>query len=238
MHLDADYGNAAPLNLISAILLYGSKDCIRLATVHTPEWDPQGGPPLLGEGQPVTRSFLETLCRGLQCEMPAAFLPEHVLLYSPSLVAWWEPAQIRTMFFSDQCDGKTLDGKLFPHPPLLFAVVEDHLHVWALDTKHRPTPDTQLFMAPYWNVYEDGRVCHGSMVVPRTVGIDSLAQWSGAFFTSRFTHSNLGIPPCRHPEGFLGLWQTLAGKKRFPVQYLLPKRTLRETLCRNNRFTI
>jgi PRTRC genetic system protein B len=238
MHFAADYGEAAPFDLVSAILLYGSKERIRLATVHTPECDPQGGPPLLGEGQPVTRSFLETLCRSLQCELPVAFLPEHLLVYSRSLVAWWERAQTRVMFFSEQCDGKMLNGKLFPHPPLLFVVAEDHLHVWALADNQRPTPDAPLFMAPYWNTYEDGRVCHGSMTVPRRVEIGSLAQWSGAFFASQFTHSNLGLSLCRHPEGFLGLWQSLAGKKRFPVQYLLPKRTLRETLCRNNKYII
>jgi hypothetical protein len=45
-------------------------------------------------------------------ELPATYLPEHVLVYSTSLVAWWEPARRRTMFFSAESDGKTLDGKV------------------------------------------------------------------------------------------------------------------------------
>lgn len=235
MHLEAEYGAAAPLNLIHAILLYGSKEHIRLATVHTPERDPEGGVPMLSEGQPASRQFLETLSRGLGNELPVAYLPEHVLIYSSSLVAWWEPARRRTMFFSHESDGKTLDGKCFPHPPLVFAVQDHQLHVWALDTNSRPTPPTKLFTAPYWNTSDNGACCHGSMAVPRTVEIDSIAQWSEAYFTSRFTHSSLGRQLCRHPEGFLGMWRDLAGKPDFPVEYLVPKGTLEETLCRSNR---
>lgn len=235
MHLEAEYGETAPLNLIYAILLYGSKERIRLATVHAPEYDPNGGPPILGEGQPLTRQFLETLCRGLGSELPTAYLPGHVLVYSTSLVAWWEPARRRPMFFSPECDGRTLDGKVFPHPALVFAVAHDRLQVWALDTNKRPAPETTLYTAPYWNTYDNGGVCHGSMPVPQTVDLDGLAQWSEAFFSSRFTHSNLNIQQCRHPEGFLGLWRDLVGKHRFPVEYLVSKRSLRETLCRNHR---
>ena len=75
---------------------------------------------------------------------------------------------------------------------------------------------------------------HGSMAAPRTVDLAHLTQWPEAFFTSRFTHSNLGLPLCKHPEGFLGMWRDLAGQSRFPVEYLLPKGTLSETLCRNH----
>ena len=233
MQFDAEYGQSSPLNLVHAILLYGSENRIRLATIHQPMRDPQGGPALLDAGEPLTREFLERLARGLGSELPPAFLPSHVLVYSTSLVSWWEPAQTRTMFFSSDCDGKTLNGKRFPHPPLIFAVLDGHLMVWALEENRRPELETRLFMAPYWNTYEGGRVCHGSMRVPTTATIENLPRWSHAFFGSQFTGSNLGIQQCSHPEGFLGLWRSIVGKKTFPVEYLLPRRTLRETLCRS-----
>lgn len=234
MYFDAAYGQTSPLNLAHAILLYGSGKKIRLATIHEPMRDPQGGPAILDAGKPLTREFLEALARGLGSEFPPAILPSNILVYSTALVAWWEPAQVRTKFYSSDCDGKTLDGRRFPNPALVFAVRNSHLMVWALAEDRRPDPETRLYMAPYWNTYEDGQVCHGSMPVPRTVTTDNLPQWSHAFFASRFTGSNLGIQQCSHPEGFLGLWRSLVGKKTFPVEYLLPKRTLRETLCRNN----
>jgi PRTRC genetic system protein B len=233
VYFDAEYGQSAPMNLVHAILLYGNERTIRLATLHRPINDPQCGPPLLDAGEPLTREFLETLVRGLGNEVAEAFLPANVLIYPSSLTAWWEPAQLRSMFFAPDCDGKSLDGKVFPHPPLVFAVRNGRLMVWALAENRRPEPDTWLYMAPYWNTYDDGGVCHGSMPAPQTATVDALPQWSHAFFASRFTGSNLGIQQCCHPEGFIGMWRELAEQKRFPVEYLIRKRTLRETLCQN-----
>ena len=203
-----DYGSEAAFHLMSVILLYGSQQKIRLATVHAPESNPNGGPPLLGAGQPVSRQFLHQLSCNLQSELPATWLPEHVLIWSQRLVAWWEPARLRPMFFSPESDGKTLDGKLYPHPPLLFAIRDRHLFVWALAEDTRPKPNTPLLQAPYWNTSPDGAVCH----------------------------SNLGRTLCRHREGFLGMWRDLAGRKRFPIEYLIPKKTLRETFCQNSSY--
>jgi PRTRC genetic system protein B len=231
MYFDAEYGEAAPLNLVRAILLYGSGERIRLATEHQLVNDPQGGPPLLDAGEPLTRGFLETLVRGLGSELPVAFLPGNVLIYSSSLVAWWEPAGIRNMFFASDSDGKTPDGKLFPHPPLVLAVRDGNLMVWALAEDRRPEPDTWLHVAPYWNVYSDDRVCHGTMPTPKTATIDNLPEWSHGFFGSRFTGSNLGTQQRTHPEGFIGLWRLLTGNKQFPLEYLIRKGTLREMLC-------
>ncbi len=114
MYCDAEYGQSAPLRLMHAVLLYGSERAIRLAMVHQPVADPQGGPPVLDAGQPLTREFLETLVRGLGQELPAALLPSNILVYSSPLISWWEPPRIRSMFFAPDCDGKSLDGKLFP----------------------------------------------------------------------------------------------------------------------------
>lgn len=233
MFLDAEYGESTPLQFVNAILLYGTEQKIRLATVHRAIRDPRGGPALLDAGEPLTREFLEKVVRGLGSELPAAFLPSNVVVYSTSLIAWWEPAQVRSMFFAHNCDGRTLDGKLFPHPALLFAVHTNRLMVWALAEDKRPEPESWLYMAPYWNTYDDGSVCHGTMRTPTTAVIENLPQWSRAFFASQFTHSNLGIQQCNHPQGFLGMWTALAGAKEFPAEYLIRKRLLGATLCQS-----
>ena len=74
------------------------------------------------------------------------------------------------------------------------------------------------------------------MAIPRQIEVERLALWSEAYFGSRFTHSNLGRTLCRHPEGFLGMWRDLTGRKRFPIEYLIPRKTLRETLCQNSPY--
>ena len=144
MRLSAEYGGEAPLDLIRALLLYGSQDRIRLATLHTPEPDPNGGPPILSEGRPLTREFLRQLRRDLEGEVPTIWLPDSVVVWSPQLVAWWEPACFRPMFFSPESDGRSLDGRVFPHPPLLFAIQHRCLSVWALPENRRPSPQSLL----------------------------------------------------------------------------------------------
>jgi PRTRC genetic system protein B len=116
-------------------------------------------------------------------------------------------------------EGRKLNGLLFPHPPLIFKVEGKDLFVRAITTSSRPTADTPLQTAPYWNT--DVRVCPGSMRVPDTFDVASIPQWQDAFFQSQFTHAAGAVRLTSHPEGFIGLWRNLAGKKRFPVRYLI-----------------
>jgi PRTRC genetic system protein B len=87
--------------------------------------------------------------------------------------------------------------------------------------------------APYWNT--DIRVCPGSMRVPDNSDVASIPQWEDAFFQSEFTHAAGAVRLTSHPEGFIGAWRSLAGKKRFPVQYLTDAgETLQEFVAPGN----
>jgi len=56
--------------------------------------------------------------------------------------------------------------------------------VRALATISRPTPETPLKMAPYWNTDSRGLVCAGSMRVPESSDIASISGWQDAYFQS------------------------------------------------------
>jgi PRTRC genetic system protein B len=71
-------------------------------------------------------------------------------------------------------------------------------------------------------VSDDGLVCLGDTRVPDSGGVSSLNQWETAFFESAFTHQNAQKRLTTHPEGFVGLWRELAGKKSCPSRYLAP----------------
>jgi hypothetical protein len=58
------------------------------------------------------------------------------------------------------------------------------------------------------------------MRVPDTFDVASIPQWQDAFFQSEFNHAAGAVRLTTHPEGFIGLWRSLVGKKRFPVRYL------------------
>ena len=55
------------------------------------------------------------------------------------------------MFYSDSSDGRTLNGKVFPQPPLVFKVCGSELSVRSLTEDRRARPETPLMLAPYWN---------------------------------------------------------------------------------------
>ena len=106
----------------------------------------------------------------------------------------------------------------------------------AVTTNARPKPETPMKTAPYWNTDGRGLVCAGSMRVPDTSDIASIPQWEDAFFQSEFTHAAGAVRLTKHPEGFIGLWRSLAGKKQFPAQYLTDAgETLQEFVASGNK---
>ena len=233
MNVHLRIGDNRTFSLKQAVLLYqeGSR---AFATLHEVKCRPNEAPYLCA-GQSVTTGFLETLAKGLGASMGAEILPEHVLARTPELIAWWTGSRPRLMFFGHgDAEAKTLNGKMYPHPALVFMIQGSELFVRALAEDSRPTAGTRLRNAPYWNTDTHGRVCLGSMRVPEEVSVGSLPGWENAYFASEFTHPSGAVRLTTHPGGFLGLWSSLAGRKRaFPVKFLADsKQTLQEFVQR------
>lgn len=233
MDVHVRIGDNRIFTLKRAVLLYeeGSRT---FATLHEVKHPPDGAPYLCA-GQSVTTGFLETLAAGLGASMGAEVLPEDVLARTPELIAWWSRAQLRLMFFGDgNTETKKLNGKMYAHPPLVFMVHGRELFVRALAEGSRPKANTRLKSAPYWNTDSHGRVCLGSMGVPDEMSVNSLSGWENGYFASEFTHPSGAVRLTTHPNGFLGLWSSLAGRKRrFPVKFLADcNQTLQEFVQR------
>lgn len=128
------------------------------------------------------------------------------------------------MFFSDRGGDNTLrdlNAKSYPHPALVFKASGTHLWVRALAESKRPIAQTRVHVAPYWNCYDDGSVCTGSMKIPRVKTVESISSWERSFFQSEFTHAIGTRKQVEFPGGLLPMWKTLAGRKRFPGRYLV-----------------
>src|SRR5437879_6193441 len=99
---------------------------------------------------PSRRPFLRRLPKAWgQARAGAEVLPEHVLARAPELIAWWSRAQSRLMFFGDgNAEMEKLNGKMYPHPSLVFMIHGRELFVRALVGDSRPTGDTRLKNAP------------------------------------------------------------------------------------------
>jgi PRTRC genetic system protein B len=221
--------------LKNAVLLYGDGTAV-FATLHSVMMRAKNGAPHLGPGQPLTTAFLRTLAEGLGARIAAEILPEKVLARTPDIITWWMRARLEVMFFGGvDTEARELDAATYPHPALVFKVTRRELFVRALKKDERPTGETPLKTAPYWNCDASGRVCLGSMRVPDETTVESIGGWQMGFFRSQFTHANGAVRLTSHPGGFMGLWKSLKDSQLpFPNEYLTDaKETLRQFVERD-----
>lgn len=233
----ADLGNDATLALEKAILLYTRANGYHpeshaFATIHAIQTGSDGRAEL-APGALLTRDDLEEIYHALKGKRSLAYLPPNVLACTGDAVAWHEPAQERTMFFQTNDESLNALTGTYPQPALLWVHDGPNLHVWALDSDARPTPDTPLYNAPYYNTYQDGRVCIGSMPLPDHHDPARTREVSDAFFKSAFTHPSGNH---RRHQSFGGshseLWQHVRRLGRFPAEYLAPTdKTLADVLA-------
>ena len=228
-------GANCELKLSEAVLVYRAAGGGAFASLHKVN-QADDGVPYLAPGEPLTTAFVRTLAQGLGVEVKPEIYPENVLARTPDMLVWWSPPQRRVMFFggTDQ-EARKINGLVFPHPALIFKVAGKDLFVRAMPTTSRPRPETRLKTAPYWNTDSRGLVCAGSMRVPDSSDIASIPAWHDAYFQSEFTHAAGAVRLTSHPEGFIGLWRSLLGRKRFPAQYLTDAgETLQEFVARGS----
>jgi PRTRC genetic system protein B len=221
--------------LSEAVLVYRAGGNGAFASLHQVK-QAENGIPYLTPGEALTTAFLRTLAQGLGAQVKPEILPDNVLARTPDLLVWWSRPQCRVMFFggTDE-EAREIYGLVFPHPALVFKVVGKDLFVRALATTSRPKPDMPLKIAPYWNTDSRGLVCASSMRVPESSDIASISGWQDSYFQSEFTHAAGVVQLTSHPEGFIGLWRSLAGRKHFPVQYLIDAgETLQEFVTPGN----
>jgi PRTRC genetic system protein B len=148
----AHFGSNRSYGLSKAILLY-SDGQETFATVHEPKNSPDGGPPYLDASEPLSLEFLRQLAKGLGQTVAREILPANVLARTPDLMVWWTKPQRRAMFFSDSSDGRTLNGKIFPQPPLVFRACGSELAVRALAEKHLARRVHDLYFEPQYEEF-------------------------------------------------------------------------------------
>ena len=219
MKCSVQFGGLTHLELSGAVLIYRSPGSV-FATWHDAETS-EGEAPRLGPATPLSHAFVEELAAGLGSSIRPEILPANVLVRTTEVLVWWTPAVSRQMFFRTGDELGRISGQMFPQPALVFRVVRSKLWIRALAKSERPGASTALKVAPYHNVNSEGLVCQGSMRSPDGLAVTSMPLWEKAFFESEFTHVYGGGHLTRHPKGIAGLWRSMAGRRRFPVESLV-----------------
>jgi PRTRC genetic system protein B len=133
---------------------------------------------------------------------------------------WYTPPQVMNLFFVDSLN---IPSGKFQIPAMLWKANTDHLMVYGLAGKAKPTEKTKLYHAPFLNIYGSGQVCMGTVQINMgnsTCLEEFMKTWENYFFNSNFSHSISGNNSTK--SNTTELWRSLAGTNQpFPQNELM-----------------
>lgn len=213
------------LRLSKAVLIYEGQASGAFATLH--DIEDISGLPIIQAGKALTPRAALRLARELGKGVAhGGFLPETVLYLDGDLLLWWVPPAKRQVWFRAGDIGPDDRGEVAPHPGLVFAASSQHWSVWAVKGQDRPTPDTALYQAPYFNVDASGGICQGNVATPNGTTAEKIGAWNDAFFNSYFTHPNVIKGLVRYRGGACQFWRHMLDGKftAFPQRVLVDRK--------------
>jgi PRTRC genetic system protein B len=154
-------------------------------------------------------------------------LPANVLYVNQQAngyAVWYTPPQEVNLFF---VEGLNIPSGKFHVPAMLWKANADHLSVYGLTGKTKPTENARLCHAPYLNIYVSGQVCMGTVqinIAKSTCLEEFTKTWEQYFFNSNFSHSISGNNSTK--SNTTELWRSLAGKGEVFPQHELIKTSL------------
>ena len=180
----------------SALVFYQSNDRTQDMYVEHFDMDKNGNPI---NAHPLTVNEAKALSMALHTDKvkdkaflkPKGILQSNILHVNQSekgTVLWYTKAQEQQLYF---VNGLGIpNGKAYV-PPMLWYANKNSLAVFALATDRRPTENTSLYFAPFFNIYEDGKVCLGtvSIDIKNSTSVEEfISAWEDYFFNSYFSH--------------------------------------------------
>ena len=212
----------------SALVFYETKGATTDVYVEHFDMDKNGNPI---NAHPLTVKEAKVLARALQTEKDKdnAFLKSNGILHTNILyinpntdkgaVLWYTKAQRRQLYF---VSGLDIPNGMAYVPPMIWYANKNSLSVFALASDRRPTEKTPLYFAPFLNIYEDGKVCMGSVniSIKNSASVeDFIKAWEDYFFNSYFSHLLGNNSPIK--GNCVTLWKDLIQTgKPFPKEVL------------------
>lgn len=211
----------------SALVFYESLD--KDAEIYVEHFDmDSNGIPI--NAHPLTVNEAEALAKSLQTNAgngktflkPKGILPTNILHINPSQngsVLWYTKAQQRQMYFVDRLG---IPNEKAQVPAMLWLADKENVSVFALASDKRPTENTALYYAPFFNVYEQGATCMGTVDVniKNSASVEEfITSWEDYFFNSYFSHLVEGHNPIK--GNCVNLWKKLIKTgESFPLELL------------------
>ena len=213
----------------SALVFYQTKDKCGETYVEHFDMDSNGNPI---NAHPLSEREAEALAKALIVKnkkekqqdflKPVGILPSHILHVNPSekaSVIWFTKAMQRPLFFTENLEIPNGTAQV---PAMLWYADKRNLRVFALATNQRPTEETPLYYAPFFNVYENGSVCMGTVdiQIKNSSSLEEfISTWENYFFNSYLSHLMNEFNPVK--GNCVSLWKNLINTdKVFPKKVL------------------
>lgn len=153
---------------------------------------------------------------------PKGIIAPNILYTDPSengFVMWCTKATCKNLFF---VGGLDIPNGMANVPALLWVAGKEKLYIYALKGDRKPTENTPLYHAPFFNVYADGNVCMGTVDVniKKSTSLEEFtAAWEAYFFNSYFSHLMQNHNPVQ--GNCVNLWKKLRETgEAFPKEVL------------------
>ncbi len=224
----------------TALVFYQNDDRNKDTYVEYFDMDKNGNPinahPLTErEAKILAKALITKTQRGKKQDFlkPNGILPAHVLQINPSengSVLWFTKSMKRQLFFTENLE---IPNGIAEVPAMLWSANKRSLKIYALANNRRPSENTPLFFAPFFNVYENGNVCMGTVDVhiQNSTSLEEfIKKWEDYFFNSYFSHLMNEHNPIN--GNCVNLWKSLINtEKQFPKETLKKvNRTLKNLL--------
>lgn len=223
----------------SALVFYETKAIQSDMYVEHFDMDKYGNPI---NAHPLTVKEASVLAKALHTDeekskaflKPKGILPTSILHINPSekgTVTWYTKAQQRQMYF---VNGLGIANGKAQVPPMVWSANKNNLSVFALFSGRRPTEKTPLYYAPFFNIYENGSVCMGTVNIDiqNSASVEEfIYAWESYFFNSYFSHLLGNYNPIK--GNCVNLWKDLIDTdKSFPKEVLKPNNSTLKNLLR------
>ena len=224
----------------SALVFFQTNERIKETYVEYFDMDKNGNPI---NAHPLTEKEAKTLVKALNTKTqkekskdflkPKGILPTNILQINPSengSVLWFTKSMKKQLYFTENLEISNGRAEV---PAMLWFANKRSLKIFALSSNQRPTEKTPLFYAPFFNVYENGNVCMGTVDVKiqNSTSLEEFTKkWEDYFFNSYFSHLMNEHNPIT--GNCVNLWKSLINnEKQFPKEALKnANRTLKNLL--------
>lgn len=221
----------------SALVFYQTKGMNSDTYVESFDMDKNGNPI---NAHPLTVREANQLAKALKtakeekepCLKSDGIISNAILHIDPTQnkVIWFTKALQRELYFTENLGIPNGKANL---PPMLWIANKNSLSVFALGSNGRPKENTKLYNAPFFNVYENGNVCMGTVDVQikKTASLEEFTiAWESYFFNSYFSHLMQDYNPIK--GNCITLWESLVNTNNtFPKEVLKKNgKTLKDVL--------